>query len=425
MLKEKKAIILVLMDIAIFYMLISPKILPTVLLSVSDACIITAIIAIVTLFMRYLSKVEMANLEKKLERQHSQLTAIINNSPFIVFLKSVDGKIILANEVLANLFSASREQLVGRNSYEFVSNPENCMEEDKHLLATKEIITCERYESLINGRGHWFRIVKVPVLDENDDISSIVVIFRIIDDVKELEERKNTFIATLTHDLKTPTIAQIRALDLLLGEAFGSLVDEQKEMLEQIKSSCKYMYDLIFTILDTYLYDNGLTKINAEKFDILALLNETTRSMSNLLRERNQKLIINTNLTSNIVIADKVQIKRVIINLLANAVKHGFKNSDIEVFVTENDENIKMEVKNKSEYINKEQMKEIFEKYKHSRNAKSIKTSTGLGLYLSKQIIDAHNGQVYAHGDENKNCTFGFEIPKKLVSNPTNKQEIH
>ena len=81
-----------------------------------------------------------------------------------------------------------------------------------------------------------------------------------------MEERKNTFIATLTHDLKTPTIAQIRALDLLLGEAFGPLVDEQKEMLEQIKSSCKYMYDLIFTILDTYLYDNGLTKINAEKF---------------------------------------------------------------------------------------------------------------------------------------------------------------
>ena len=62
MLKEKKAIILVLMDIAIFYMLISPKILPTGLLSVSDACIIAAIIAIVTLFMRYLSKVEMVNL---------------------------------------------------------------------------------------------------------------------------------------------------------------------------------------------------------------------------------------------------------------------------------------------------------------------------------------------------------------------------
>ena len=117
MLKEKKAIILVLMDIAIFYMLISPKILPTVLLSVSDACIITAIIAIVTLFMRYLSKVEMANLEKKLERQHSQLTAIINNSPFVVFLKSVDGKIILANEVLANLFSIYPTYIIRKTLY--------------------------------------------------------------------------------------------------------------------------------------------------------------------------------------------------------------------------------------------------------------------------------------------------------------------
>ena len=425
MLKEKKAIILVLMDIAIFYMLISPKILPSVILSFGDAFIISAIIAVVTLFIRYLSKVETTNLEKKLIRQHSQLTAIINNSPFVVFLKSVDGNVILANEVLADLFSTSREKLVGLNSYSFVSNPQICMEEDKHLLATKEIVTCERYEDLTNGQGHWFRIVKVPVLDENDDISSIVVIFRIIDDVKEFEERKNTFIATLTHDLKTPTIAQIRALDLLLGESFGELVEEQKEMLEQIKSSCKYMYDLIFTILDTYLYDNGLTKINAESFDILALLNETTRGMSNLLRERNQKLIINTNLSSNMIVADRVQIKRVIINLLANAVTHGFKNSDIEVFITDNDENLKVEVKNKSEYINKEQMKEIFEKYKHSQNAKSIKTSTGLGLYLSKQIIDAHNGQVYAHSDEDKNCSFGFEIPKKLVPTSTNKQEVN
>ena len=246
----------------------------------------------------------------------------------------------------------------------------------------------------------------------------------VIKDLKENEKEELEQIMTKPIIISR-TVQKEEMANKIKEQILANVPDEQKEMLEQIKSSCKYMYDLIFTILDTYLYDNGLTKINAEKFDILALLNETTRSMSNLLRERNQKLIINTNLTSNIVIADKVQIKRVIINLLANAVKHGFKNSDIEVFVTENDENIKMEVKNKSEYINKEQMKEIFEKYKHSRNAKSIKTSTGLGLYLSKQIIDAHNGQVYAHSDENKNCTFGFEIPKKLVSNPTNKQEIH
>ena len=253
------------------------------------------------------------------------------------------------------------------------------------------------------------------MLDENDEISSIVVIFRIIDDVKEVEERKNTFIATLTHDLKTPTIAQIRALDLLLSETFGKIGDEQKEMLEQIKSSCKYMYDLIFTILDTYLYDNGLTKINPEKFDILDLINETTRGLSNLIAERGQKVVVSAELDSSNIYADKVQIKRVIINLLTNAVTYGFKNSDIEVFITDEDKNLKVEVRNKSEYINEEQMQEIFEKYKHVKNSKSIKTSTGLGLYLSKQIVDAHNGKIFAHSNAEKSCSFGFVIPKESV----------
>ena len=416
MLKEKKAIILVLMILVIFYALVSPNLLPTVVLEYNDAFLISAFIAVVTLFVRYLSKVETSNLEKKLVRQHSQLAAIINNSPFVVFLKSTDGKIILANEVLADLFSTSREQLVGRSSYEFVADPHICIEEDKRLFSTKEIVTCERFEELTNGQGHWFRVVKVPVLDEKDNISSIVVIFRIIDDVKELEERKNTFIATLTHDLKTPTIAQIRALDLLLEETFGKIGEEQRDMLEQIKSSCKYMNDLIFTILDTYLYDNGLTKINVENFSILDLIHETTRGISNLLQERNQKLIINTELVSPVIVADRVQIKRVLINLLANAASHGFKNSDIEYFINDNEDRLKLEVRNKSEYINKEQMKEIFEKYKHKENSKSMKTSTGLGLYLSKQIIDAHNGKMYAQSDEDQKCIFGFEIPKVHIS---------
>ena len=415
MLKEKKTLILVITMVLLYFVLVSPNVLSKVVLPHDDALIITLFVGFVTLILSFYSKQETTMLKRKLIRQHSQLTAIINNSPFVVFLKSPEGNIILANEVLADLFSTKRELLVGKNSYEFVVNPKICIEEDKHLLATKEIITCERYEELVNGEGHWIRIVRVPVLDENDEISSIVVIFRIIDDVKEVEERKNTFIATLTHDLKTPTIAQIRALDLLLSETFGKIGDEQKEMLEQIKSSCKYMYDLIFTILDTYLYDNDLTKINPEKFDILDLINETTRGLSNLIAERGQKVVVSAELDSSNIYADKVQIKRVIINLLTNAVTHGFKNSDIEVFITDEDKNLKVEVRNKSEYINEEQMQEIFEKYKHVKNSKSIKTSTGLGLYLSKQIVDAHNGKIFAHSNAEKSCSFGFVIPKESV----------
>lgn len=421
--KEKKSIVIILMIVAIFYILVSPKILSSVTLPHYDACIICTIIAIVTLSLMLLSKFETKNLERKLIRQQSQLTAIINNCPFVVYLKSVDGKIILANEVTSELSSLDAEKLIGMCAYNLIADPTVCKREDAELLKNKEIITGERYEKFANGKSHWVRIVRVPILDEKDNISSIVVIFRVIDDVKDLEDRKNSFIATLTHDLKTPTIAQIRALDLFLNEAFGAISEEQKLMLEQIKHSCQYMYDLIFTILDTYIYDNGLTKINPVKFNMQDLINETIRGLSNLLSERNQKLRINVDLVSSNIVADKLQLKRVIINLFSNAITHGFKNSEIEVFVGENDENMKFEIKNKSEYIAEGQMKEIFEKYKHKENSKSMKTSTGLGLYLSKQIIDAHNGRMYAHSDEDQNCVFGFEIPKNTSLIELNSKE--
>lgn len=421
--KEKKSIVIILMIVAIFYILVSPKILSNVTLPHYDACIICTIIAIVTLSLRLLSKFEIKKLERKLIRQQSQLTAIINNCPFVVYLKSVDGKIILANEVTSELSSPDTENLIGMCAYNLIADPTVCKSEDAELLKNKEIITCERYEKFANGKSHWVRIVRVPILDKKDNISSIVVIFRVIDDVKDLEDRKNSFIATLTHDLKTPTIAQIRALDLFLNEAFGAISEEQKLMLEQIKHSCQYMYDLIFTILDTYIYDNGLTKINPVKFNMQYLINETIRGLSNLLNERNQNLRINVDLVSSNIVADKLQLKRVIINLFSNAITHGFKNSEIEVFVGENDENMKFEIKNKSEYIAEGQMKEIFEKYKHKENSKSMKTSTGLGLYLSKQIIDAHNGRMYAHSDEDQNCVFGFEIPKNTSLIELNSKE--
>ena len=410
----KKFGLLLIFSLILFYGLVSPRLFPNIVLDVKDAFLIVVLFLLISAMLKVLNLYDYRKLEKKLSAQYFQMNAIINNSPFIIFLKSLDGKILMANDQLANLIGEKKEKLIGTNAYNFLKNQQFSKDEDSIVLKEKRIISEERIVELANGQSHWFRIVKAPVFDEKGDILSLVIIFRNIDDVKDLEERKSNFIATLTHDLKTPTIAQIHALDLLLGGTFGKLNSEQEEMINQIKSSCNYMYDLIFTILDTYLYDNGLIKINPEKFDIISLIKETAKGLSNLLNERGQSLVINSDLETNTVVADKVQIKRVLINLIGNAISHGFKNSQIEIFISDKSDSIKFEIKNKSEYINKEQMKDIFAKYKQVKHSKSIKTSTGLGLYLSKQIIDAHNGQVYASSDEQKNCSFGFTIPRTV-----------
>lgn len=408
----EKTIILLITIIILFVILASPHLLPSVVLSVSDAIFIVCFVVVSLLYMRFLWLKETRKLERKIVKQHAQMETIINACPFLVFVKSVENKIILGNEECANLFSVKRESLVGINSYEFILCSKASRREDEIVIREKRLVTAERFADLSNGQTHYFRVVKSPIFDERNNVESILVIYRVIDNVKELEDKKETFIATVTHDMKTPTIAQIRALDLLLAGTLGKVNNEQAEILKQIKRSCNYMYDLIFTVLGSFLYDKGLIRVNPEKFDLLELISQTGQAMDNLLKEKTQKLVINSDLKSVEIVADKVQIKRVIINILGNAINHGFSDTTIIITIKTNDDNIVLDVENKSKYITKEQMKDIFEKFKQIQNAKSIKTSTGLGLYLSKQIIEAHRGSVYAISDENQVCHFGFEIPK-------------
>ena len=363
--------------------------------------------------MRYSGIKETRKLERKIVKQHSQMETIINACPFMVFMKTPNNKILLGNDEFANLFSIKRESLIGANGYKYIVCSKACKAEDEIVLKEKRLVTAERYADLSNGQTHYFRVVKAPILDERNKVESIVVIYRVIDNVKELEDKKETFIATVTHDLKTPTIAQIRAIDLLLAGTLGKINSDQTEILKQIKRSCNYMYDLIFTVLSSFLYDKGLIKVNPEKFDLLELIEHTGRAMQNLLQEKTQKLVINSELKNHYIYADRIQIKRVIINILGNAISHGIDDTTIHITIKPHKNNVVLDVENKSKYITKEQMKDIFEKFKQVQNAKSIKTSTGLGLYLSKQIIEAHGGSVFAISDKNQVCHFGFEIPKK------------
>ncbi len=172
------------------------------------------------------------------------------------------------------------------------------------------------------------------------------------------------------------------------------------------------MNNLIFTILDTYLYDSGQTKICLNSFNISDLINETIQDLSYLIQEKNQNIIIKNNMKSNEIVADRFQLKRVFVNLIANAVNYGFKESSIEIILDETDTETTLKVQNKGKYIPQEKLEEMYEKFKKTENAKFRETSTGLGLYLSKQIIDAHNGKVFAQSSEDDICVFGFSLPK-------------
>lgn len=411
MYNKLKFIIIIFTVVILLITLSTPIILENVVLKIQDALIIVFFTLSSIMTLKMLSYMNEVKLQKKLNSYNAQIKTIFDNVNWGMYLKDTNGVVCVANQFYADFLNCPLNNIVGKKTYGYYGNPDQIINEDKILIERKSVMIMEKEIERVGGEKIWYRINKIPVLDSAGVVSHIIVIFKDITNEKLLEEKKDTFVAMLTHDLKTPTVAQIKSLDLLLKSYFGKLSEEQVSIVEQIKHSCEYMYNLISTILDSYKYDCGQFVIEYSSFNLKDLLSETIRDLEALYSDRRQIIKVKTDMGKDIISADKFQIKRVIMNLLSNAIKYGNKDSEIEIILTEKDNNAKLQIVNQSNYISKEQMSEMFKKYKSNRNSKVQTAGTGLGLYLSKKIIDAHKGCIYADSKETGICIFGFSIP--------------
>ena len=207
-------------------------------------------------------------------------------------------------------------------------------------------------------------------------------------------------IATLIHDIKTPVIAQERILDMLLNNAFGELNEAQAQIISQVKDSCKYLHNIVYSAMNLYKEHQQGIKLNVETFSMGQLLKEVCIELEGLARLNNQTFKID--LQKCEVKGDVFQIKRVLINIISNAIKYSKKDSSIEIYVKNTEGKLLFMVKNHSRQA--VDTAKIFNKFEST-------TNSGLGLYLVNQVIEAHGGCVFAKSEgENKYC-IGFVIP--------------
>lgn len=364
------------------------------------------------LYLKYIKSSKTNDLAHKIVLQYSQMQTIINNISIALYLKDTNGRIIISNNGHEDIFGQNLKTLTGKKISEIFQNEKDMDNEDLNIIKNKSNSeTIKKLTLKTSQKPIWVKINKSPVIDEHNKVCAIVVSMINYNKFIETEEKKNTLVATITHDLKTPTNAQIKALDLLLNNKFGNLMQKQREIISEIKNSCNYMNSLIFSILDTYSANKAEMKF--EKFNFTKLVKECSREISYLAFEKNQKLSYVFPNHEVIIKGDRTQLKRVIINLIANAIYYGRINTVIEIRVRDNQRrNLEFSVKNHSVYIPKEKIDSLFEKYQ--RGEIGATEGTGLGLYLSKEIILNHKGKISAESSLNNDCIFSFSIPQNF-----------
>ena len=230
---------------------------------------------------------------------------------------------------------------------------------------------------------------------------------------KQLQMFKEEFAATLTHDMKVPVIAELNSLNYLLEGRFGELNQKQIEILNLMKSSNQELKDLIENMLETYRLEQKKLELSLTENNFNEFLTMVIKEMEPIAINTKHHITVDLKETNHVVLSfDTFQIKRVVKNLLQNALSFSQNASEITLETKKYQDKIKVFVTNKGIGISPEDLDMIFHKY-YSGQSKFRKAGTGLGLYLSQQIMLVHNGKIEVDCSKEGFTTFVLTLPVK------------
>ncbi|WP_312060241.1 HAMP domain-containing sensor histidine kinase [Anaerotignum sp.] len=228
---------------------------------------------------------------------------------------------------------------------------------------------------------------------------------------KKQEEAKNELIVAISHDLKTPLTSIIGYLELL-NNGKESFEKSQQEFLEIAYEKSKNLSKLIEELFEYTKLSNNYMKLNKVSFNVAILVNQIVGEYVLFFSEKDIKVEIECDKNELICEIDVQKFIRVIENLLKNAEKYSYRNSTFKIIMGEDDENIKLSFMNEGHNISKDDLLKIFdEMYRIDKSRNAEQEGSGLGLPISKKIIELHGGKIWAECNGNKIC-FNIELPK-------------
>ncbi len=324
--------------------------------------------------------------------------------------------IITINDTQTKWFRQQKKKLIGENILNILKNYTiTDFETNEPIIISKDSFATNKKNYKLNFKlkniQMTFSVSIKQFFDSKGNLNYFIVSKDVTPDVK-MQQQRDTFIATLTHDLKVPILAEAKVLELLSKETFGKLSDFQKEAVGNMISNNSDMLSLVTTLLDVYRIEDGVYKINPTNCNIVELVNSETEKLKYIADTNSITIRQIIESKKHTCFVDPNEISRVIRNLLSNAINFAPKESEIIIKIFEKEKFLAISVSDKGKGISKENLPHIFERY-FTTDKKYRKVGTGLGLYLSKKIVNIHGGEITAESTPEQNTTFTINLPLK------------
>lgn len=352
-----------------------------------------------------------------LVKTNSKLSGIINYCADGIIIIDENGHIEQANPACENFVGISEDNL-RKMTFANITHLENKKDFKESLKENSEVFLRDCY--ILNS----LRDKKIPVeisfaaitSEDKEDKKLFVGVIRDIRAQKEMERLRDDFVATLTHDLRTPLLAAIQTLKFFLDGSLGKLEDKQKVLLSTMQKSNEDLLGLVNALLEVYKYEAGKLTLCKTNFLLKDLAIQCYKELAPLAEHKNIEFNLIFNPQENLTInADRGEIRRVITNLCGNAINYTNLGGTIEFEIKEQEGDILFSVRDNGNGIPPEDIPNLFKRFSQG-TSKKRSTGTGLGLYLSRQIVEAHDGKIWLESRVNKGSEFSFLLTSAKVN---------
>jgi PAS domain S-box-containing protein len=362
---------------------------------------------------------ELSKRNRELAESKAKNEAMLENIGDGIIGINDGGEIIYVNKQAKTLLGLSEAELKGKmfiHAVSLVDENNGRISPEKRpirtaLLSKKKVVSRDLFYVAKDGSKFPVAITATPVVLYGQVIGGVNV-FRDVTKEYEIDKMKTEFISLASHQLRTPLSAMKWFAEMLIDGEVGPLNKEQLELVNNVYQSNERMIDLVNALLNISRIESGRIVIEPKLTDLKALVEEVIVELKPKIEEKKLHLAISVHSSLPKVNIDPKLVRHVYMNLLTNATKYTPSGGEVAVVISKSGNEVISQITDNGYGIPKNQQNRVFTKFFRAQNvAKAVTDGTGLGLYLTKAIVDSSGGKIWFESEENKGTTFWFVLP--------------